>query len=477
MKPKIKSAFQAEMGEARAAYADKDYDTAFYRLERAHILGQRYFITHWVTHWWMLKVGLRRWDWREIRGQITRIIAVIPGYLFGWVPKGNTGGANVSATEPMPIPPDLAEPLKGYSVWRDVVLRMLMWVSLAAIVWAVFFARTVWDSAGENRVVVSQFSGVCSKLIGFPGAEDIILDTEQHTAYAVGGDRRSFRSGGPGRAKIWAIPFDNPEAATRADLSPPNPETFRSFGMDLHIDDTGVRRLLVANRGSRHSVEIFREDKNGTLVHERSLVAPLLKNPNDLVAIGPDAALVTLDKEADAGTLKELLDGAMRRRTGKVLYIDANESRLVADNLMMANGITLSADGDKLYVGELVGQSIAIFDRDMETNTLAFNRAVAVGTGVDNLSLGADGKVYAAGHPKLLSLAIGYQNSEDQLSPSEVVAIDPLTDSVERIYINDGSEHAGSSVAVVDSATGRMLIGSAFGPHILNCQFEPSRDA
>ena len=184
MKPKIKSAFQAEMGEARAAYDEKDYDAAFYRLERAHILGQRYFITHWVTHWWMLKVAIRRWDWREIRGQITRIIAVIPGYLFGWVPKGNTGGADVSATKPMPIPSDLVEPLKGYSVWRDVGLRMLMWLGVAAIVWAAFFARVVGEDADENRVIVSQFIGA-SKSESIPWAEIGMHYTERWPTYTI----------------------------------------------------------------------------------------------------------------------------------------------------------------------------------------------------------------------------------------------------------------------------------------------------
>ena len=56
----------------------------------------------------MLKIGFGRKDIREIFGQIIRMIAVFPASLFGWVPVGNTGGANVSALKPMPIPHDLA---------------------------------------------------------------------------------------------------------------------------------------------------------------------------------------------------------------------------------------------------------------------------------------------------------------------------------------------------------------------------------
>ena len=66
---------------------------------------------------------------------------------------------------------------------------------------------------------------------------------------------------------------------------------------------------------------------------------------------------------------------------------------------------------------------------------------------------------------------MGYQRSETSPSPSEVLVYDPSRGTVERIYIDDGSEHSGGSVAIVDEVSGRMLVGSAFGPHILSCEF------
>ena len=108
MKPKLRGAFNDEMKAMNKAYLAGDLNQSFYHLERAHILGQRHFKTHLETHWWMLKIGFGRKDIREIFGQIIRMIAVFPTSLFGWVPVGNTGGANVSALKPMPIPHDLA---------------------------------------------------------------------------------------------------------------------------------------------------------------------------------------------------------------------------------------------------------------------------------------------------------------------------------------------------------------------------------
>lgn len=125
------------MTEAKNAYVAGDPTGAFRSLERAHILGQRHFVAHMATHWWMLRTAIRQGNAAEARGQVLRMIAVVPGFLFGWVPKGNTGGANVSALEPMAIPPDLAQLLEGSSVGRDVGWRIGFWAIVALGLWAI----------------------------------------------------------------------------------------------------------------------------------------------------------------------------------------------------------------------------------------------------------------------------------------------------------------------------------------------------
>jgi hypothetical protein len=102
-----REAFETEAAAARVAFASGDLDGAFALLERAHILGQPWAGTHNWTHWMMLRIGWRRRDWREVRGQLVRLAA---GGLLSWVgrlPAGNTGGANVPATRPLPLPEDL----------------------------------------------------------------------------------------------------------------------------------------------------------------------------------------------------------------------------------------------------------------------------------------------------------------------------------------------------------------------------------
>ena len=73
-----------------------------------------------VAHLGMLRIGWRRRDLREILGQLIRIPGGAIGSAIGRVPRGNTGGANVSALRPLPIPPDLRELLAQDRRSRDV---------------------------------------------------------------------------------------------------------------------------------------------------------------------------------------------------------------------------------------------------------------------------------------------------------------------------------------------------------------------
>jgi len=99
---------EAYAKEITLALAARDYETAFFHLERAHILAQRNTVKHMYAHWLMLWTGLRRGDYREVLGQVPRILAAL---VFSriWIPEGNTGRARVNALQPMPVPEDLRQ--------------------------------------------------------------------------------------------------------------------------------------------------------------------------------------------------------------------------------------------------------------------------------------------------------------------------------------------------------------------------------
>jgi len=112
MSEKIRKFIDAEVEKAERLAAKNDLDSAFRCLERAHVLGQAITYEHTRVHFLMLKIGWKRGDWREIFGQIFRIVGASTKTPFGIYPSGNTGGSYVSPFRRMPIEEDLQVILK-----------------------------------------------------------------------------------------------------------------------------------------------------------------------------------------------------------------------------------------------------------------------------------------------------------------------------------------------------------------------------
>ena len=99
---------ELELENAKQARSAGDPHQEFNHLERAHVLGQVSTYWHVKVHALMLLLAIRNGSAREALGQIFRIIGAATKTVFGLVPQGNTGGANVSPVKIMPIAPDLA---------------------------------------------------------------------------------------------------------------------------------------------------------------------------------------------------------------------------------------------------------------------------------------------------------------------------------------------------------------------------------
>ena len=466
----LKRRFDEELSSAKQAEELCDFELAFAHLERAHILGQRWFFRHLKTHWMMLKIARKTNDKKEIGGQIKRLAAVPLGWSSGWIPKGNTGGTNVNPLRAMPIPQDMQDDLAGFSVYKDVAVRIAIIAAIVMAVWAFAFISAARANNGELLTITADASETCEKISGMPGAEDILPDASTDQAFAIGGNRRSFRAGGPGRGEIFLLDLSDPSNSRRLELD--KPASFRSFGGDLHVDENGVRRLFIANRGEpNHSIEIFRvfgEPGAEKLVHERTLSASGFVNPNDVHALSASSAFVTLDKRSAAGTLAEIWEGLRQQPSGRAVRIDETGMRVVADGLLSSNGIEVSHDGTEAFVGELVGRAVSVYAIDGSEPWRRVKR-IRLPFAVDNLTLRDDGSLLVTGHPKLLTLARGYQHDESAPSPSQVALIDPRTGISETLVQDSGEFFSGSSVAVEDG-TGGILVGTAFGTHILRCR-------
>lgn len=105
---RIRPFVDAELARAREARQRQQPDQEFSHLEQAHVLGQSSTWQHVRVHSLMLAWSLRQRDLREGLGQVMRILGAATKTAFGWVPTGNTGGANVSPFRSMPITPEQA---------------------------------------------------------------------------------------------------------------------------------------------------------------------------------------------------------------------------------------------------------------------------------------------------------------------------------------------------------------------------------
>jgi hypothetical protein len=112
----LSAAWTDERAEATAARRQGDFPEEWRHLERAHILSQPMVVPHIRTHLDMLSYAVRRRDLGELAGQLLRLVLAGPGSLTGRYPIGNTGGANVSAFRPMPMPDDLRALLEAGAV-------------------------------------------------------------------------------------------------------------------------------------------------------------------------------------------------------------------------------------------------------------------------------------------------------------------------------------------------------------------------
>jgi len=101
--------YQYELTKAAASLRKGHYIICWRHLERAHILGQPYPYQHTAVHWKMFLFGIKLKNWKEVIGQIPRLLVGGVKSFVGHIPVGNTGGANVPPLLSMEIAEHLAE--------------------------------------------------------------------------------------------------------------------------------------------------------------------------------------------------------------------------------------------------------------------------------------------------------------------------------------------------------------------------------
>jgi len=345
---------------------------------------------------------------------------------------------------------------------------MKKWLIALSIVFALFaawFVRLMW-LAGEFKTLEPHFAGECTAVAGAVGAEDLVIHRADGVAFVSAADRRTWMAGGSPRGALYRYDLANPEHGLR-NLTPDASPDFHPHGVSLHVGSDGRVTLMVVNheRG-RHTVEVY--DWNGeVLSHRKTIADPLMVSPNDLHALDYERFFVTNDHAHPPGFARTL-EEYLRREISNVLYYDGSTFREATAGIGLPNGVHGSPDGRTLYVASTITGSIRTFDLDASNGTLSPKGRIELGSGVDNIDVDAEGRLWIAAHPKLLTF-VRHVSDPTVLAPSQVFRIDPATGRIEEVYLDLGSSLSGSSVGAFHD--GRILIGTVFDPKFLDCRF------
>lgn len=99
--------YQKELVAVKNNLQLNDFQKAWYHLERAHIIAQKYPYEHTFVHCKMLQFGIKIKSTKEVLGQIPRLLVGGVKSFVDYIPVGNTGGANVPPLRKMEIPEDI----------------------------------------------------------------------------------------------------------------------------------------------------------------------------------------------------------------------------------------------------------------------------------------------------------------------------------------------------------------------------------
>lgn len=283
------------------------------------------------------------------------------------------------------------------------------------------------------------------------GVEDLALDGAVGRLLLSAYDRRSGTEGG-----LYAWPLGELDAATpkleRLEVEGLPPGGFRPHGL-AHADG----RIAVVNRTDGGPVVDRFTVAENRLRHVGRFADARLCGPNDVALRGAEV-LVTNDRGA-CGGLALWLERVLNRPAAFVMALDGGEGRAVAAGLRFANGIAVR--GSELLVAET---------RAFSVRDLASGAAIGLPFAPDNLVVGEDGAVWAAGPRRLWRLALFMAGWSATAGPSLVAR---LGDGEARVWrLPDGLVEGATAALAV---RGRLVIAAGWDERVAVCADPLSR--
>ena len=319
-------------------------------------------------------------------------------------------------------------------------------IKVLIIAGILFFIGKLLVDAGTFKTISNDSKGEVVELYREAfGTEDLDIDYDSGILFVSSTNRWALRSNEQVEGAIYKLEIDSGQTLT------PIPHTYSSefnpHGISFLQSDTSQFLFVVNHNSDGNFIEKFRY-YNDTLYHEMSYQDEQMCCPNDVVAIDQNSFYVTNDHSA-MGKKWRFLEDYLRVPMSYVLYFDGAYFSKVIERVSYANGINVSNDGTYLYLTATTSGKMYTYSIE-EDGMLVLESTTKLKTGVDNIHVDPSGNIWIGAHPKLLDFVM-HSSDPVRLSPSQVLKLTPMDDfeyEIDQIYLNDGSEISGSSVAL-----------------------------
>ncbi|EAR00983.1 SMP-30/gluconolactonase/LRE family protein [Maribacter sp. HTCC2170] len=324
-------------------------------------------------------------------------------------------------------------------------MRILKKVFLLFTFLVLLFIGHVLISTGYFRTIEPQFQGKILKRIPLVGAEDIMISRIDSFALISSTDRAAFPPETVDKGGLYLIDLKNDDFEP-IHLTKNFKQPFAPHGISFFKTDSTYKVMAVNHTQKGHSLEVF-ELYDKRMTHIKTLEHPSMISPNDVVMIDEDRFYFTNDHKYTQG-LGLLAENYLGLGISNVIFFDGSRYNEVANGIAYANGINIDNNRDLIFVASPRHFEVEVFAMNKD-GTLTFNEAIDCGTGVDNIEFDQEGNLWIGSHPNLLRFS-SYAKGNKETSPSEIIKIDYRKKgdySIEKIYVEEGSEMSGSTVA------------------------------
>ena len=326
------------------------------------------------------------------------------------------------------------------------------------------FVGYTFLSTGFFRVIKESSANTIVARVPLKGAEDIIVDKEDHFAIISATNRETYPPTKPETGNLYFIDLED-EDFTSINLTANLNFTFAPHGIDMmQITDSTYHILAINHVNKQHSIEQFLL-KGKELTHVNTFKLESMIQPNDLVIISPEEFYFTNDHGYTEG-IGKFIEEYGGLAVSNVVHVKQQNYTEVASDIAYANGIAFDQERALLYVASPRYFEVKVFQRKAD-GSLDLIEDIPAKTGVDNITIDDTGKIWIGAHPNLLRFA-AYAKGDYTIAPSEIVRINYQSKGqydVESYWVDNGEKMSGATVAVPYNDW--LLVGNVMDDHFL----------